>query len=290
MAKALGTVGKIPPTSFLSLQLRTRALEAKHFSYRNASVANRSSVAKIVAGEGSVQVGGFEKEFYLPETVGEIIEAIMNYQAALFQTFPYDYTGLVLMRVAQEYDFFSLVEDQKKRVLVFDAFFTSVLKANAAAPHKPPADYAEVCELASMALQRFNFPGMKPVETTFFMTQSTEYARQVARANQHGNTALKDKRTRAVPSPKPVAAAAAKKRQNVVGKLPVQNEYFKMGKDVVCKQYQQDKCKREAVKGGCKLGGIECVHKCATIKVVRADNTTRLCGLLHPHINCPDKA
>ena len=78
--KTLGTVGKIPPQSYLALQLRTQALEAKHFSFRNASVANRSSVAKVVAGEGSIQVGGFEKEFYLPETVGEIIEAIMNYQ------------------------------------------------------------------------------------------------------------------------------------------------------------------------------------------------------------------
>lgn len=64
----------------MALQLRTQALGAKHFSVRNASIANRSSVAKVVAGEGAVQVGGFEKEFYLPESVGEIIEAIMNYQ------------------------------------------------------------------------------------------------------------------------------------------------------------------------------------------------------------------
>ena len=78
--KTLGTIGKIPPQSFLALQLRTQALEAKHFSVRNACVANRSAVAKVVAGEGAIQVGGFEKEFYLPETVGEIIEAIMNYQ------------------------------------------------------------------------------------------------------------------------------------------------------------------------------------------------------------------
>ena len=81
--KILGTVGKIPPQSYLALQLRTQALEAKHFSFRNSSVANRDSVAKVVAGVGSVQVGGFEKEFYLPETVGEIVEAIMNYQVRM---------------------------------------------------------------------------------------------------------------------------------------------------------------------------------------------------------------
>ena len=189
------------------------------------------------------------------------------------------------MRVSQEFDFFSLVEDKKIRVRVFDSFFTAVLKSNASAPHKPPADYNEVTELACMSLRRFGYAGLKPLETTFFMAQSTEYAKQVARTNQ-GDRPDKTPRLQPV-NPKQVPKK--QQRPNVVGKMPSRNEDFKMGKDIVCKQFQLERCTRESTKGGCKMGSVECVHKCATIKSVRSDGTLRLCGLHHAHKNCPDK-
>ena len=144
----------------------------------------------------------------------------------MFQTFPYDYSELVLMRVSQEFDFFSLVADNKMRVKVFDLYFTSVLKANASTAHKPPADYTEVTEFACMALRHYGYAGMKPLETTFLMAQSSEYAKQVLRANDKH----KPERVR-----QPAAAkkdTTGKKLLNVVGKLPSINEHFKMGKDV----------------------------------------------------------
>lgn len=189
------------------------------------------------------------------------------------------------MRVSQEFDFFSLVEDRKMRVRVFDLFFTSVLKANASASHKPPADYTEVTELACMALRQFGYAGMKPLETTFFMAQSSEYAKQVVRAN----TGDKPEREKVPPRPTPKNDRAGKKLLNVVGKLPSLNEQYRMGKEVFCKQYQFGRCKRETARGGCKLGSIESVHKCATIKSLRSDNTPRLCALGHAHNSCPDK-
>ena len=63
-----------------------------------------------------------------PTSIHEIILAMSNMSAAYFQCFPWDYTLLVLMLVAINLNFFSLIKNEQTRVQVFEDFINQVLK------------------------------------------------------------------------------------------------------------------------------------------------------------------
>ena len=96
----LGTSCQIPKKTFLLAADRGVALQAKHYSEKNYHVDKKSSKAMARFGEGGMEVEGFRQEYFDPTNIHEMIMAIQNLAAVYFQLWPWDYTPLVMMRVA----------------------------------------------------------------------------------------------------------------------------------------------------------------------------------------------
>ena len=61
-----------------------------------------------------------------PNSVHEIILALNNLQVAYFELYCWDWTPIVLMRVAINLDFFSLCKPESTRIHVFEDFINQV--------------------------------------------------------------------------------------------------------------------------------------------------------------------
>ena len=156
MKHILGTEGCIPSACFLAMQVRQRRLEISHYSEKNRDPTKNSRTAKAAFGEdGTMEVEGMKVNYLSPTSVQEIILALNNMHAAFFQIFPWDWTPLVLMRVAINLDFFSLVKNEVTRVKIFEDFINQVLKENAEGYRRPPKTYMEAMETAKIVCARY---------------------------------------------------------------------------------------------------------------------------------------
>lgn len=158
----LGSGSSIPMKTFLAANDRSIALRAKHFLERNYNVDTRGKKGKAqLKDDGSLEYEGFDKNYFDPETLQDMLLAIANLQATYYQLWPWDYTPLVILRVAARYNFFS--NGKAKQIDIFAKFFDKILEKNAEEPSKPPLTYEQANLEAIVIMERNGCPPVVPL-------------------------------------------------------------------------------------------------------------------------------
>ena len=307
----LGTSCQIPKKTFLSCQDRGIALQPKHFCEKNYHVDKSASKATARFGEGGMEVAGFKKEYYDPSNIHEMIMCIMNMMCVYFVLWPMDYTPIVIMRVALEFDFFSVCKDQKMRVKIFDKFITQVLDTNASDPTKPPQTFDQVKEIAKTILKANHLPSVPPIDHKYYQDAVASQGSPGDYRGRGRGDGQRRPRGRGFDSGRGSGRADSWRdgghdnwkdggrdnwkdggRPNSVGRLevgriPPDNSQLKLGNDRICKDYQFGRCHRELDAAGrsCKMGNGKLLHLCGTTLKVNG-GVPRLCVGEHSHQDC----
>ena len=128
--KFSGCNNKLTQKTIQSLHNRTKVLQFKHFHAANVNVSAKP-VKKIEKREEEGIVSTLDFAWENPTTIAQVSDTLLNYTTALFQLWPYDPTGLILMRVINKFNFASAAPTVSERVSVITAFFNLVLRENA---------------------------------------------------------------------------------------------------------------------------------------------------------------
>ena len=128
--KFSGCNNKLTQKTIQSLHDRTKVLQFKHFHAANVNVSAKP-VKKIEKREEEGIVSTLDFAWENPTTIAQVSDTLLNYTTALFQLWPYDPTGLILMRVINKFNFASAAPTVSERVSVITAFFNLVLRENA---------------------------------------------------------------------------------------------------------------------------------------------------------------
>jgi len=128
--KFSGCNNKLTQKTIQSLHDRTKVLQFKHFHAANVNVSAKP-VKKIEKREEEGIVSTLDFAWENPTTIAQVADTLLNYSTALFQLWPYDPTGLILMRVVNKFNYASAAPTVSERVSVITAFFNLVLRENA---------------------------------------------------------------------------------------------------------------------------------------------------------------
>ena len=110
-------------------------------------------------GENIVTVG---QNWLEVDSCRELVEALHNYSACLFQVRPWDWSGLVLMRVVHEVSYFATVtHDNAQQRTLLEKFIDELLTINRQRlmQEKPPSTYREAKMVAVDVVTNYNGRG-----------------------------------------------------------------------------------------------------------------------------------
>ncbi len=322
-SSVLGTSSMIPSKTFAALHDRAISLRMRHFMEKNVSVELREAKLQIRTDGDDASVEGWKKKYVGPDNLTEINNGLDNLQAALLQLWPWDYTAQVIRRVLNRYSYMVTADTMRRRVSCIEKFFDDVLDKNAKSPHLPPMGYAEAEELAKLTMERMGVPPVVGVVADYyrqvlnpgggadrgqedrakggngFNKARYNQAREQAAVDQ----ALRDQSTRyhvdtsrlgtgAVKGAALRAPGSAPTSTLVKGDLAVDMRHLRVGRDLVCKDYQTGSCKRmhDPKNMGCLTsGGNVAHHICSVVKEMLPGGNPRLCGGNHEGDKCKQK-
>ena len=142
----------------------SKTLEVRYFLHSNSKTRSKKNKRmEIEARESEGGDGGMHVETYISwneaGTVKEMVQAVLNYTAAVFMVRPWDFSGLVLIRCLHDVNFFALTsrsaKEQRDLVSEFveDCFLAN---ARAMAKGKHPLTHKEALELAGKNVSKKN--------------------------------------------------------------------------------------------------------------------------------------
>ena len=109
---------------------RTSVLTLKHFSTSNVSVQNRPmKEMRKQDCDGATTITDFNWD--IPDSIGKVQDAIFNYCALLHNLWPFDPTGIAMLRLLNKYKWMGHVENVKTKVEIISGFFNEALLSNA---------------------------------------------------------------------------------------------------------------------------------------------------------------
>ena len=128
--KFSGGNNKLTQKTIQALHDRTKCLQFKMFLSSNVNVSNKP-VKKIERREDEGIVSTLDFAWENPTSLSQITDGMLNYCTALHHVWPYDPTGLIIMRIVNKYNFASSAPSMSERISVITAFINSVLRENA---------------------------------------------------------------------------------------------------------------------------------------------------------------
>ena len=142
----------------------SKTLEVRYFLHSNSKTRSKKNKRmEIEARETESGDGGMHVETYVSwneaGTVKEMVQAVLNYAAAVFMVRPWDFSGLVLIRCLHDVNFFALCSrDSKERRDLVSEFVEDCFLANARAMSKGkhPLTHKEALELAGKNVSKRN--------------------------------------------------------------------------------------------------------------------------------------
>jgi len=126
-----GANNKISPKTIQLLHDRTEILTFKMFHTGNVNVASKP-IKRVEKREEDGVHSTLDFNWEAPTSLSQVTDALHNYCSALQFLWPYDPTGIILMRVINKYNFFSAAHSLAERVQLISTFFNAVLRENAA--------------------------------------------------------------------------------------------------------------------------------------------------------------
>ena len=128
--KFMGANNKLTQKTIQGLHDRTKSLQFKMFLSSNVNVANKP-VKKIEKREEEGIVSTLDYAWENPTSLSQISDGLLNYSTALMHIWPYDPTGLIIMRLVNKYNYASAAPTMSERISVISTFFNMVLRENA---------------------------------------------------------------------------------------------------------------------------------------------------------------
>ena len=121
----------ISDVTIKKMHKKTEILTLKHFYSENVSVTSRSKKeTRTHNSSGSVSTT-MEYNWFAPTNLAQTREAVFNFASLNFYLYPFDPTGLTLLRILNRYDWMVMAKDEKARVELIKVFFDLVLKKSA---------------------------------------------------------------------------------------------------------------------------------------------------------------
>lgn len=190
-------------------------------------------------------------------------------------------------------------DNMKRRVACIEKFFDDMLDSNAKSPHLPPMGYAEAEELARLTMERMGVPLVVGVVADYYRQVlnpgsatghggGDQYRDREKKEKWEEEKRLRDMEDRRAGDPGRGSSALNVARY-VKGELVQDWKLLKIGRELVCREFQSGGCKRKVDgKGmGClTAGGTVAHHVCAVIRDVMPGNVVRLCGGAHEGEKC----
>ena len=161
--KFSGSNNKLTQKTIQGLHDRTKCLQFKHFHAANINVSTKP-VKKIEKREDEGIVSTLDYAWENPTSISQVADTLLNYTTALLHIWPYDQTGLILMRVVNKFNYASAAPTVSDRVAVITAFFNLVLRENAtrAVRRDLIMDYDEQVESFKTILTSSGFSSSTP--------------------------------------------------------------------------------------------------------------------------------
>ena len=126
----LGMENAVADVTIKKLHKKTELLELKHFLTDNVSVASRAKRETRTHNSEEVSTT-MEFNWQTPTNLSQAREAVHNFANLNFMLFPFDPTGLVLLRLLNKYNWFSMARDEKTKVELIRSFFNLCMKKSA---------------------------------------------------------------------------------------------------------------------------------------------------------------
>ena len=126
-----GAHNKLTQKTIQLMHDRTKPLTFKHFHTGNLNVASKP-LKKIEKREDDEVYSTLDFNWEAPSNLSQVTDALLNYSTVLMHLWPYDQTGLIIMRVLNKYNQIACAPTLSERVTVITSFFNLVLRENAA--------------------------------------------------------------------------------------------------------------------------------------------------------------
>lgn len=126
-----GANNKISPKTIQLMHDRAEILTFKMFHTGNVNVSSKP-IKRVEKREEDGVHSTLDFNWEAPTSLSQVTDALHNYCSALQFLWPYDPTGLILMRIINKYNFFSAAHSLTERVNLVSTFFNAVLRENAA--------------------------------------------------------------------------------------------------------------------------------------------------------------
>lgn len=217
------------------LQDRTKSLSLKHFHSANLYVTSKTKkeVTKFTA-DGCTK--SFDFNWENPTTLQQLQEAVINYASLLQNIWPYDHTGISLLRLLVKFNWISGAEDFNVRKEVLPTFFANVMSQNCARASngKAPMSFKAMEDILKDVLLRNGIDASVPLDG---------YSKKNSKGKDQNNGKQGDR---------------FGQRSTGGNRKPAELNGLQ-----VCFNFNKGQCRNATEKGGCKDGyGRRFAHCC----------------------------
>jgi len=232
-----GSQNKITQKTISALHDRTKTCAFKMFHSGNINVAGKP-IKKIEHRAEDGVYSTIDFAWKAPTTLGQVTDALLNYCTCLMMLWPYDQTGLILLRVINKYNYLSTAPSLQERVNLITTFFNTVLREN--------SNRAGRKELV------MSFKEQEDCLQTIL--SSAGYSNAVPAGRNHVPDSKSRYQINTVPSNKPFTAT---------NPVPIRNKVVMFQGFAICFSFNNGACKNTLTPHGCKdTRGKEFAHQC----------------------------
>ena len=124
-----GSHNKVTQRTIQLMHDRTKCLSFKHFHSGNINVSSKP-IQKIEKRDENGVFSSLDFNWEAPVNLAQVSDALLNYATLLLHIWPYDQTGLIILRMINKYNYFSCATSLSERVSLVSTFFNTVLREN----------------------------------------------------------------------------------------------------------------------------------------------------------------
>ena len=274
-----GLENSISDVTIKKAHKKSEILQLKHYLSENVSVASRSQKETRTHTTGGGVSTTLEYNWYAPTNLSQAKEAVFNFASLNFLLFPFDPTGLTLLRLLNRYEWFAVARSEKARVELITSFFNLVLKkvANAALNHKCVPSHKQQEEWLKEILARNNLSTTIPEGQNFQSSyNNSDFNPNNKYSWNQGNRANSNSSKTSANNPQQQSSRPKKyPHHNGVG-LCI--DFNKPGGNSCRRPPAKDKDNND----GCKDGSAFYLHQCS--QWIR--NKQTWCNRNHPRKDC----
>ena len=112
---------------------KSNELQLKHFLAENVTVSSKpQKEVRTYDNDGSINTS-VDFNWVAPTTLSQTKEAVLNFASVNFFLYPFDPTGLMLIRLLSKYKWLEYIRQEKTKVELLNTFFNMIMRKNKSA-------------------------------------------------------------------------------------------------------------------------------------------------------------